>query len=111
MLWRSESLAAVLSEVLCLLIMMLRTFLAGSPRGTAAAIARAIGVHPVMVSQWASGEKPVAVERCASIEQATASRVMRWHLRPADWHLIWPELVGTPGAPSVPQPEAERNAA
>lgn len=30
----------------------------------------------------------------------------RWHLRPNDWHLIWPELIGTPGAPTVPEPEA-----
>ncbi|MDB5975187.1 MAG: hypothetical protein JWR07_1947 [Nevskia sp.] len=27
---------------------------------------------------------------------------MRWDLRPNDWYLIWPELIGVEGAPSVP---------
>jgi len=27
---------------------------------------------------------------------------MRWDLRQEDWHLIWPELIGTQGAPMVP---------
>lgn len=25
-----------------------------------------------------------------------------WDLRPNDWHRIWPELIGTPGAPAIP---------
>jgi hypothetical protein len=28
--------------------------------------------------------------------------VAEWDSRPGDWHLIWPELVGTEGAPPVP---------
>jgi hypothetical protein len=28
---------------------------------------------------------------------------MRWDLRPHDWHLVWPELVGIEGAPQLPQ--------
>lgn len=24
-----------------------------------------------------------------------------WDLRPDDWHLIWPELIKTPGAPDI----------
>jgi DNA-binding transcriptional regulator YdaS (Cro superfamily) len=55
-----------------------------------------------MVSQWASGQKPVAVPRCAVIERATGGAVRRWDLRPDDWHEIWPELIGTEGAPPVP---------
>lgn len=37
------------------------------------------------------------------LERHTAGKVMRWDMRPADWHLIWPELIGRPGAPEVPQ--------
>jgi len=43
----------------------------------------------------------VPVERCVQIERATAGAVRRWDLRPDDWHLIWPELVGSEGAPAV----------
>lgn len=80
--------------------MDLKTF-AESERGTSAKLARAIGVHPVMVSQWAAGVKPVPVERCTPIEQATEREVMRWDLRPDDWHRIWPELIGIKGAPAI----------
>lgn len=38
---------------------------------------------------------------CVLIERATAGDVRRWDLRPDDWHLIWPELIGQPGAPAV----------
>lgn len=62
-------------------------------------------MHPVTVSQWASGIKAVAVERCVPLEDATAGAVRRWDLRPDDWHRIWPELKGADGAPDVPLPE------
>lgn len=39
---------------------------------------------------------------CALIEQQSGGVVRRWDLRPADWHLVWPELVGVPGAPEIP---------
>jgi DNA-binding transcriptional regulator YdaS (Cro superfamily) len=69
--------------------------------GRAAALAEAVGVRAVMVSQWAAGTKPVAAERCTPIEFATGRAVRRWDLRPADWHRIWPELIGAEGAPPV----------
>lgn len=37
----------------------------------------------------------------------SASGIRRWEIWPADWHVIWPELVGADGAPA---PE-ERHAA
>jgi DNA-binding transcriptional regulator YdaS (Cro superfamily) len=86
--------------------MDIRTYLSQADRGAGVALARAIGVHPVMVSQWASGQKAVAVERCAAIERATDGQVKRWSLRPADWHLIWPELIGIEGAPEIPTQQA-----
>ena len=78
--------------------MDLRTFLAQAERGAAAAIARAVGVHPVMVSQWAAGLKAVPAERCAAIEEATGRAVTRKDLRPDDWLRIWPELAEQPSA-------------
>lgn len=32
-------------------------------------------------------------------------QVRRWDLRPADWHRIWPELIGAEGAPVLPTEE------
>lgn len=44
---------------------------------------------------------------CVDIERATACALMRWDLRPTDWHRLWPELRARPDAPAV----AERVAA
>lgn len=82
--------------------MDIRSYLTQAERGAAAALARAVGVHPVMVSQWASGLKPVPVERCAVIEETTGKLVRRWDLRPGDWWKVWPELIATAGAPAIP---------
>lgn len=72
--------------------MELRTYLSTAPRGTAAAIARAVNVSPVMVTQWAAGEKPVPVARCLGIERATEGNVSRADLRPNDYWEHWPDL-------------------
>ena len=87
--------------------MKLREHLDLAPRGTGVAIAAALGVHPVMVSQWASGTKNVPAERASELERATQGAVRRRDLRPADWHRIWPELIGTEGAPDVPAEQQE----
>lgn len=65
------------------------------------ALAKSLDVSPVLVSQWANGDREVPAERCPAIESATGKAVMRWDLRPHDWHVIWPELIGTKGAPKV----------
>lgn len=62
--------------------------------GGQAHLARLLGVAPPTVSQWASGIRPVPPERCVEIERVTNGLVTRRHLRPDDWHRIWPELVG-----------------
>jgi DNA-binding transcriptional regulator YdaS (Cro superfamily) len=63
-------------------------------RGRAAALARALGVLDVMVSHWASGERPIPLPRCPAIERETAGAVTCEELRPdvawmrirdADW--------------------------
>jgi DNA-binding transcriptional regulator YdaS (Cro superfamily) len=71
-------------------------------RGRTARVATKLGVSGSLVTQWARG-KQVSAERCVPIERATERAVLRWDLRPDDWHRIWPELIGTDGAPAVPQ--------
>jgi len=90
--------------------MNLRTYV-DAERGRAADLAKALGLNPVMVSQWAAGIKEVALTRCAEIERATGGAVRRWDLRPNDWHLVWPELIGAKGAPRPFRTGAKASAA
>lgn len=73
--------------------MDLKTFINTSPRGTAASLAKAIGVSPSYLSQMASGQSPISPERCVAIERWTEGVVSRRDLRPDDWARIWPELA------------------
>jgi DNA-binding transcriptional regulator YdaS (Cro superfamily) len=67
-------------------------------QGDAVAAAAALGVSIQCLWNWTS--RGVPVEWCARVEQVL--NVRRWDLRPKDWYLIWPELIGTEGAPDVP---------
>ena len=49
-------------------------------RGKAAELARAIGVHPVLIAQWC-GDRQVPANRCPDIERATAGQVTCEELR------------------------------
>lgn len=84
--------------------MELKPFLDELPRGGLTTLAAAVGISTVYLSQLAARQngREASPELCVRIENATLKRVRRWDLRPADWHLIWPELVGVDGAPSVP---------
>lgn len=70
--------------------------------GRQTSLARQVGCQPQLVWQWAREVRPVPLERCVAVERATEGAVRRWDLRPIDWHLIWPELIGAEGAPQVP---------
>jgi len=68
-----------------------------------------IGVKSdIQVRQWRhgyAGRRP-SPEYATAIEIATGRMVRRWDTRPEDWHRIWPELIGTDGAPAVSQSPA-----
>jgi len=66
-------------------------------------LARAMGEDVLRqhVEHWLKGGR-VPPERAPALEKLCGMKVRLWDLRPGDWHLIWPELVGTEGAP---QPE------
>lgn len=82
--------------------MDLKTFIQAE-RGNGKTLADALGIPLSYLSQMASGDRAVTPERASAIERATSKQVMRWDVRPSDWHQIWPELVGADGAPPVPQ--------
>ena len=70
--------------------------------GGTAAVAKRTGVRPASVSEWRVAGIPDSrrIELGAAIEMVGGAR--RWEQRPDDWHRIWPELIGTDGAPDVP---------
>lgn len=91
----------------------LRTYLNELPRGDVGAFAKRVGATRIYLSQLAArqdGREP-SPRMCVVIERESERRVRRWNLRPSDWHLIWPELIGTEGAPPVPQQQEVRDAA
>lgn len=61
--------------------------------GGASALAAKLGVTVGAIHQWRGGQRPIPIERCVEIEHLTAGEVSRIHLRPNDWHRIWPELA------------------
>lgn len=96
----------------------LAQFLDKAPRGTGAAIARRLKVHPVMVSQWAAGTKPVPEDRAPGLEWETGFQV-RCETSCPDSHWVrvddpdWPHgkplldkasAAQTAAAPESPEP-------
>ena len=69
-------------------------------RGAQARIAEVLGVDSAQVNQWVRGRRSIPAVRAVKIEQATGGVVRRWTMRP-DWADLWPDLVGTPGAPKI----------
>ncbi|MBC8730016.1 transcriptional regulator [Paraburkholderia sp. UCT2] len=82
--------------------MNLKEYIAGSKRGTAKRLAESLGISQSYLSQMAAGQSPISQERCFVIEQVTSGMVMRWDLKPSNWHKLWPELAGAPGSPPIP---------
>lgn len=74
-------------------------------------LALAIGgkVKRQNVEHWARAGS-VPVEYCAAVERLTGGLVRRWALREFDWWVIWPELIGTPDAPALPESAAAGSA-
>lgn len=70
-----------------------------SPTKMAAALGG--GVLRQHVEHWRrSGRIPT--EHCRAVHDLTG--VKCWESRPDDWYAIWPDLIGTKGAPAVTEP-------
>lgn len=78
--------------------------------GGITAVAHRLNIKPPSVSGWiADGKDGIPdgrlIELGADIERAAG--VKRWDLRPKDWHVIWPELIDTEGAPAIEKQPAQ----
>jgi DNA-binding transcriptional regulator YdaS (Cro superfamily) len=62
-----------------------------SERGAQTRLFELTGIHRPLLSNYARGVRPVPIERCLVIEEATGGKVTRRDLRD-DWLTIWPEL-------------------
>jgi DNA-binding transcriptional regulator YdaS (Cro superfamily) len=69
-----------------------------------AELAREAGINDQYLYQCLSGRRDMDATEAVRVERVTCQRIRRWDLR-RDWHLTWPELVGQPGAPSIPDAE------
>lgn len=78
-----------------------------------AALAQEHGVDPLYLYQVLTGRREMEPKAAVRLEQRSGGRLRRWQLRSKSWHLIWPELIGTPGAPAIPTliPDEARDAA
>lgn len=65
------------------------------------ALALRAGTSYLHLRNVAFSGKSCGEKLAVAIERETCGAVRRWDLRPADWHEIWPELIGVEGAPSV----------
>lgn len=68
-------------------------------------LAEKAGVNEQTLYQSLTGRGGFKPAECVRIERATDNELRRWDLRPNDWHLNWPELIGIEGAPPIPSEE------
>ena len=87
--------------------MDLKTHLAALTVPQRDALAAACGATRGHLQNIVYGLRPCSPELAAALERESQSAVRRWDMRPDDWHLIWPELIGSAGAP---EPKAEQGA-
>lgn len=57
--------------------------------------------------QCLTGRRDMGAMQAMKMELATDGELRRWALCSRTWHLIWPDLIGTAGAPPIPTTKAE----
>lgn len=63
-------------------------------------IADKAGLNAQYLYQCMTRRRDMDALQAAMLERISEGRVRRWHVR-RDWHLVWPELIGSEGAPPV----------
>ena len=62
--------------------------------GGQTALARAIGIHPQLMTKIVKGDRPLPAKRCIAVEIATNGAVTRYDLRP--------DIFGEAGSEDLP---------
>jgi len=85
-------------------------------RGVAARLARALAIPPVLISQWASGARPIPEDRAPALEFETGFQVpvetmcpkTKWQRVPDEgWPNGKPLIDKTPCVQATPAPSQE----
>lgn len=79
----------------------LREYLNSLSSADQASFAAACGTTIGYLRKAISTKQALSPVVCSLAERHSHGAARRWDLRPEDWHLIWPELVGADGAPPV----------
>lgn len=88
-------------------IKQLTDLLNSLPRDQQEKLAEACGTCLGQLRNVGYGYRDCGYLLAVSLERETGRifgkhrKVYRWTLRPNDWHVMWPELVGRKGAPAV----------
>lgn len=65
-------------------------------------LAEKVGVNPATLYQAMTAKGAgFSPAKCVQIEKDSEHELRRWDLRPNDWWLIWPELIGSAEAPRL----------
>jgi 1,6-anhydro-N-acetylmuramate kinase len=91
--------------------MKLAAFLKRFSPDERADFALAVGTTIGHLNNVAYGMRTASAALTRSVAGRTGREVAEWDLRPHDWHLIWPELIGAEGAPAVPASQELTDAA
>lgn len=92
--------------VWCNVRMDLKTYLSPMSQEVREEFAGRCGTSRGHLQNVSYGYRPCATDLAVLIERESKYSVRRWELRPDDWHKHWPELIGTEGAPAVPEEKA-----
>jgi DNA-binding transcriptional regulator YdaS (Cro superfamily) len=64
-------------------------------------LAEMSGANPAYLYQCLTGRREMGPVEARKLEAATNCEIRPWHVCQKTWFLIWPELIGTEGAPKV----------
>jgi DNA-binding transcriptional regulator YdaS (Cro superfamily) len=67
-------------------------------------LASATGVSEQYLYQCLTGRRDMNPAEARRLEDVTGGELRRWMLCQKTWFAIWPELIGTDGAPATPEP-------
>lgn len=70
-----------------------------------AELAEKLEVHEQYIYQCMTGRRDMDPLKATDLERVSDGRIRRWQVH-KNWHRIWPELVGTDGAPEPQAAEA-----
>lgn len=76
----------------------LRTFWSKLDATQRAALAAACDTSTGYIVHVING-RPCSPVLARHLQRETGGAVQPWHCRPNDWSILWPDLIGTPGAP------------